>query len=104
MGKKIIKINAIIIAIIVFAIIGYRKGFLNSFLALFSWLACLVIAIMTAKYVAGWLNSIFNFSGHIAAGLNTPIKNLNPFFENTINNYANKEELIKDCPNECITE
>ena len=59
-------IDVIIVAILViFGIIGFNKGFLKSIISLFSWVVCLVIAILTAKYVASWINGIYDFSSLI---------------------------------------
>lgn len=48
----------LIAVIVVFAIIGIAKGFVDSVLSIFSTLVSLVIAYFLAKYVASFLNSI----------------------------------------------
>ena len=73
-------IDIVIIAVLVlFAVIGMIKGFLNTLLSLFSTVASLAVAILCAKPVAKLLNSVFgivkNIGGKIAAG----ITNITPF-------------------------
>lgn len=67
-------IDIIVIAVLlVFAIIGMVKGFLNTLLSLFSTLASFGVAIFCAKPVSQFLNKIFNFVGFIASKLVGPL-------------------------------
>ena len=73
-------IDIVVIAVLlVFAIVGMVKGFLNTILSLFSTFASLAVAILCAKPVAKFLNGVFNIvpkiGGRIAAG----ITNITPF-------------------------
>ena len=52
----------LIVIIVVFAIIGIAKGFVDSVLSIFSSLISLVIAYFLAKYVASLLNSWFKLN------------------------------------------
>ena len=72
-------IDIIVIAVLlVFAIVGMVKGFLNTLLSLFSSLASLGVAIFCAKPVAKFLDSVFGIvskiGGSIASGLSGSIK------------------------------
>jgi len=94
-------IDIIIIAVLViFAIIGLKKGFLHSIISLFSWAFCLLIAFLTAKYVAGWINSIYDFASLIGDKISSSLIEGNNFFAQAINTFTNKEEIIAAIPGE----
>ena len=69
-------------------------------MAFFSWIVCVVIAVLLAKHVAKLVNGIYNFSGlignKIAAGLNGN----GEFFSKPINQLGveNKQQLIAAIP------
>ena len=56
---------AVIAAFVIFGLIGLKKGLLKSVLSIFSWGFCILVAFLTAKYVATWINGLYNFSGLI---------------------------------------
>lgn len=92
-------IDIVIIASLgIFTFVGIRKGFLHSLISLFSWTFCLLVAFLTAKYVAGWINGIFNFSGMLGNKISGALINSNNFFAQAINTYATKEDLINAIP------
>lgn len=96
-------IDVVIIAtLVIFGIIGFKKGFLHSIISLFSWVVCLAIAILTAKYVAGWINGIYNFAGLIGSKIGDGLIKTNEFFNQAINVYeaSGKEALIAAIPAE----
>ncbi len=81
-------IDVVIVAVLViFSLIGLKKGFLKSVLSLFSWGICIVIAFLTAKYVAGWINGIYDFSELIGGKIATNLSKTNEFFSQSINVY-----------------
>lgn len=92
---------AIVAAIVIFAIIGLKKGLIKSVLSIFSWGVCLLIAIFTAKYVAGWINGIYNFSNLIGNGISKNLIKMNEFFAQSVNVYeaTGKDSLIAAIPN-----
>lgn len=95
-------IDIVVVALfVVFGIIGLKKGFLKSVLSLFSWGFCILIAFLTAKYVAGWLNGIYNFSGLIGNSISKSLNKTNAFFAQSINVYeaGGKDALITAIPN-----
>lgn len=53
----------LIVAIVIFAVIGIFRGFIDSVLSIFSSLVSLVISYFLAKYVASLLNKIMNLNG-----------------------------------------
>ncbi len=85
---------AIVLLFLILGFIGYRKGFLNSILSLFSWFVCLVVSILVAKYVANWINGIFNISGAIGNSLKSPITNLNELFTKQVNSYYDGDNQL----------
>ena len=89
---------AIIVALVVCGIIGLKKGFLKSIISLFSWVVCLAAAIFTAKYIASWINGIYNFSGLIGNKIASGLKNSNEFYSMAINTFASKEEILASIP------
>ena len=63
-------IDIIVIAVlVVFAIIGMVKGFLNTLLSLFSTLASFGVAVFCAKPVSKFFNNVFNLVGFISSKL-----------------------------------
>lgn len=90
----------IISCLAIFTLIGIKKGFLHSLISLFSWTFCLLIAFLTAKYVANWINGIFNFSGLLGGKISKSLIESNNFFAQTINSYASKEDLINAIPSD----
>lgn len=94
-----IVIDIVIIACMgIFTFVGIKKGFLHSLISLFSWAFCLTIAFLTAKYVAGWINKIFDFSSLLGGKISGALIDSNNFFAQAINTYATKEDLINAIP------
>ena len=94
-------IDIVVIAVfVIFGIIGLKKGLLKSVLSLFSWGFCILIAFLTAKYVAGWINGIYNFSGLIGNSISKSLNKTNAFFAQSINVYeaGGKDALIAAIP------
>lgn len=90
-------IDFIVIALlVVFGLIGLKKGFFKSMLSLFSWSVCIVLACLTAKHVAGWLDKICNFSGMIGNRIAISLSKSNDFFSKPISSFAEtgKDSLI----------
>lgn len=91
---------ALVAILVIFGLIGYKKGLLRSVLSLFSWVVCLSVAIFVAKYVAQWLNGIYNFSGLIGNKIAQSLIKSNEFFAQSINVYeaGGKDALISAIP------
>lgn len=88
-------IDIVLVAVVViFSIIGYRKGFLKSVLSLFSWVVCIVASVFLAKYVATWLNGIHNFSGLIGNGIAKGLVSTNDAFAKQLTEFGSKAEII----------
>ena len=90
-------IDFIVIALLViFGLIGLKKGLFKSLLSLFSWSACIILACLTAKYVAGWIDKLFNFSGMIGNKIAISLSKSNNFFAKPISAFAEggKDSLI----------
>ncbi|MBE5740980.1 MAG: CvpA family protein [Clostridiales bacterium] len=85
---------AIIVIVLIFGIIGLKKGFLKSILSLFSWIVCIAVAVFTTKYVTSWINGIFDFSNLIGTSISNTLQNTNEFFARTINSFASKDEIL----------
>lgn len=92
---------AIILVLVIFAIIGLKKGFLHQVLSLFSWVVCILVAILVAKYVAGWINGIYNFSGLIGGKIEESLVKINEFFSMAVNAEVfagNPDNIINSIP------
>lgn len=92
---------AIVAILVIFALIGLKKGLIQSVLSLFSWFVCIIVAVLTAKYVAGWINGIYNFSGLIGNSISKSLIKTNEFFAQSINVFeaTGKDALIASIPN-----
>lgn len=88
----------IIAALVIFGIIGFKNGFLKSFLSLFNWTVCLVVAFICAKYVAGWINGIYNFSGLIGNKISSSLSGVHEFFTMSVSAFGGKENIINSIP------
>lgn len=85
---------AVVLALVVFGIIGFKKGLLKSILSLFSWAVCILIAIFAAKYVAGWLNGIYDFSGWIGGKIANGLDGMNDVFSQSINSFNSTDSGV----------
>lgn len=90
----------LVVVVLVFGITGLKKGLLKSVLSLFSWSVCLLVAIFTAKYVAGWINGLYDFSSLIGNNISKSLVKSNEFFAQSINVYeaGGKDALINSIP------
>ncbi len=89
---------AIVLGVAISTFIGWKKGLLRSVLSFFSWFVCLLVAIFTAKYIAGWINGIYDFSALLGNKISKSLAGTNEFFSRTINSFANTEEIINSLP------
>ena len=95
-----IAIDLVIVGIfLIFGIVGYKKGLLNSVLSLFGWGFCIAVACLTAKYVAGWINGLYDFSSLIGNGISKNLTGTNNFFAQAINTYESSGALIEASSN-----
>lgn len=85
---------AIVLALVIVGIIGFKKGFLHTIISLFSWVVCLIIAFFTAKYVASWINGIYNFSNLIGNGITKSFAGMGEVFTQAINTFESKDALV----------
>lgn len=88
----------VVLAFVIFGILGFKKGFLHSVLSLFSWIVCLGLAVWLAKYVAVWINGIYDFSGLIGGKIAKGLAKSNAFYAQAINMFETKEALIAALP------
>ncbi len=81
-------IDIVLVAIVlIFAIIGLKKGFFKTILSLFSWVVCLLVAIFLAKYVANWINGIYDFTSLIGTKIEEALSGMGEVFNKSINSY-----------------
>ncbi|MBR1988005.1 MAG: CvpA family protein [Clostridia bacterium] len=84
----------VVLLVALFGFIGYKKGFLKSLISLFSWIVCLLVAFFTAKYVASWINGIYDFSGLIGDKVAKSLQKENSYFSLAVSTFGTKENLI----------
>ena len=88
-------IDILLVALVlIFGFIGYKKGFMKSVLALFSWVVCILIAIFTAKYVSGWINGIYDFNGLIGGAIEGGLVGSNKEFFSTVTGELGSSQAI----------
>lgn len=92
----------IVAVLLILGLIGLKKGLFKSILSVFSWGVCIVVAFFTAKYVAGWINGIYDFSALIGKNISKSLSNTNAFFAQSINVYqaGGKDALIAAIPSD----
>lgn len=90
----------VIALLVIFALIGLKKGLFKSILSIFSWGVCILIAVLTAKYVAGWINGLYDFSSLIGKNIAQSLTKMDAFFGQSVNVYeaAGQDALIKAIP------
>lgn len=85
----------LIITLLVFGLIGLKKGLFKSLLSFFSWTVCIIIAFLLAKYVARLLNGIWDFNGKIGSGVSKSLLESNSeVYGKKICDYADKASLV----------
>lgn len=57
---------ALVLVVLVYCIKGLKKGFIHSMVGAIGNVGILIGAIFSAKYIAGWLNKLYNFSAFFA--------------------------------------
>ncbi len=90
----------LVLLFVIFGIMGLKKGFFKSVLSIFNFGLCITIAFFTAKYVATWINALYDFSGLIGNNISNSLINSNEFFAQSINIYESvgSEALISAIP------
>lgn len=92
-------LDVVIIALIaVFALIGFKKGFFKSVLALISTLATIIISILCASPFAKLLNKIYDFTGFIADKLSDGIASMGVFYSQPISGAMSGADVVSNIP------
>ena len=71
---------AIVLTLLCFAIVGFKKGFLKSIIALFSTVVVLILAVYFANHFAKLINSIYDFTGFIAKKITPSIEKIDGIY------------------------
>jgi uncharacterized membrane protein required for colicin V production len=88
----------IIAMLVIFGLIGFRKGFFKSVLSLFSTLVVLIISILCAGYLANLINKIYDFTGLIAEALHGGIASMGAFYSETIPAGISGKDIVSSIP------
>ena len=91
--------DVVIIAfLVIFGLIGFRKGFFKSVLSLFSTLVVIIISIACAGALARVVNKIYDFTGLIADKLHGGIASMGAFYSETIPAGISGKDLVSAIP------
>ena len=91
--------DVLIIAILViFGLIGLRKGFFKSVLSLFSTLVVIILSIAFAGHLAKLINKIYDFTGLIAGKLCSGIASMGAFYSETIPAGVSGKDIVNNIP------
>ncbi len=94
-----IVIDVLIIAVIaLLALIGLRKGFFKSVLALFSTLVVLIISIFCAGPFANLINKIYDFTGLIADKICDGMSSMGAFYVEEIPAGISGKQIVQSIP------
>ena len=94
-----IVLDVVIVALIaIFAIVGFRKGFFKSVLALVSSLATIIISIFCASPFAKLLNKIYDFTGLIGNKLSSGIASMGVFYSQPIPDGMSGADVVNNIP------
>ncbi len=88
---------ALVLVVLIFALIGVKKGFLKSLLSLFNWVVCLFVSIWLAKYIANWVGSWFGMENAIAGKISNAIIGVNADLGNSVASFGSKEAIMNAC-------
>ena len=88
----------IILALVICGAIGFKNGFLKSLISLFNWSVCIIVSVLVAKYVATWINGIYNFSGLIGNKISGALTGTHEFFGMTVNQFGTTDSIISSIP------
>ncbi len=84
----------LVVILVIFGIIGFKKGLFKSLLSLFSWVVCIAVAILTAKYVSGWINGIYNFNNLIGGQIEKALVDMGEVFSKQIVEFEGDKDAI----------
>lgn len=76
--------GVLILIIIIFAIVGYRKGLLRSVISLLGTTGAIVVAFLTKDYVAQLITRVFGLNTLIADKIMSQVGALSPAFVDTV--------------------
>lgn len=86
----------IVAALAICGIIGFKKGFLKSLISLFSWAVCIGVAIFAAKYVASWINGIYDMTGFIGDKIANGLNGIDEVFAKPVSAFASTDAIISE--------
>lgn len=74
---------AIVMILLCFSIVGFKKGFLKSIIALFSTVVVLILAVYFANHFAKLINSVYDFTALIAKKITPSIEKIDGIYAST---------------------
>lgn len=91
--------DVVIVAfLVIFGLIGFRKGLFKSVLSLFSTLVVIIISIACAGWLANIVNKLYDFTGLIADKLNAGIASMGVFYSQPIPAGVSGKDLVNSIP------
>lgn len=89
----------LVLVLLIFALIGIKKGFFKSLLSLFNWVVCLGLSLWLAKYVASWIGNWFNMQNAIAGKISSALVGSNAELGNSVASFGSKDAIMQACAN-----
>ena len=89
---------AIVALIVIFALIGFHKGFFKSVISMISTFVVLIISILCASPVAKLINKIYDFTGLIAGKLCKTIASMGTFYSDPIQEGISGADIVNNIP------
>ena len=88
----------VILALVIWGIKGFKDGLLKSFISLFNWTVCILVSVFVAKYVASWINGIYDFSSLIGNKISSALTGVHEFFNMSVAEFGGKQNVINSIP------
>lgn len=89
---------AIIALLVIFGLIGFKKGFFKSVISMISTLVIIIISIFCASPLARVINKLYDFTGLIAKGICKSIASMGPFYSQPISGGVSGADLVNNIP------
>lgn len=89
---------AIVVLLVIFGLIGFKKGFFKSVLSMISTVVVLVVSILCASPLANLINKIYDFTGLIAGKLCKAIASMGAFYNQTIPEGVSGKDIANNIP------
>ena len=84
--------------LVIFGLIGFKKGFFKSVISMLSTIVVIIISIFCASPLARLLNKFYDFTGLIGKGMRNGIASMGAFYSQPIPEGVSGAELVNNIP------